>query len=147
MPQTVEISLRIPSLRVRREDSDAMETINNSDVRFCKQIEVDSIPKPGAVLTMSVNGGVIRIEDEFITSDAVEIDSVLWSVVEPTREGGSLRLKDVTLQLEPAGEISVEAVDPSLHKLREFTRTLYRIAYRIRTQANVPQKTAITLSA
>jgi len=27
MSQTVEISLRIPSLRVRREDTDALETI------------------------------------------------------------------------------------------------------------------------
>ena len=46
MPQTVEISLRIPSLRVRKEETDTLETINNSDIRFSKQIEVDSIPNP-----------------------------------------------------------------------------------------------------
>lgn len=57
MPQTVEISLRIPSLRVRREDTDTLETINNSDVRFCKCIEIESIPKPGVVLTMTTSTG------------------------------------------------------------------------------------------
>jgi len=57
MAQIVEISLRIPSLRVRREETDALETINNSDVRFSKQIEVESIPKPGVVLTMSMSSG------------------------------------------------------------------------------------------
>jgi hypothetical protein len=68
MPQTVEISLRIPSLRVRREDTDALETINNSDVRFCKHIEIDSIPKPGAVLTMAVSAGE-NFECEVLRSD------------------------------------------------------------------------------
>jgi hypothetical protein len=57
MAQTVEISLRIPSLRIRREDTDALETINNSDIRFSKQIEVDSIPKAGVVLTMAISSG------------------------------------------------------------------------------------------
>jgi hypothetical protein len=57
MAQTVEISLRIPSLRIRREDTDALETINNSDIRFSKQIEVDAIPKPGVVLTMAISSG------------------------------------------------------------------------------------------
>jgi hypothetical protein len=55
MSQTVEISLRIPSLRVQREGTDKLETINNSDVRFCKHIEIDSIPKPGTVLTMNAS--------------------------------------------------------------------------------------------
>jgi hypothetical protein len=57
MPQTVEISLRIPSLRIRRDDSDALETINNSDIRFSKQIELESIPKPGVVLKMAISSG------------------------------------------------------------------------------------------
>jgi hypothetical protein len=68
MAQTVEISLRIPSLRVRKEGKDEPETINNSDVRFCKQIEMESIPKPGVVLTMTVSGG-----DAF-TCDVVRSD-------------------------------------------------------------------------
>jgi hypothetical protein len=63
MPQTVEISLRIPSLRVQREGADKLETINNSDVRFCKHIEMESIPKPGVVLTMAVsNAGTFDCE-------------------------------------------------------------------------------------
>jgi len=57
MTQTVEISLRIPPLRVRREGKEALETIANNDVRFGKQIELDAIPKPGDVLTMTVSSG------------------------------------------------------------------------------------------
>ena len=57
MPQVVEISLRVPSLRVKREDKDDLETINNSDVRFSKPMEVESIPKPGTVLTVSISSG------------------------------------------------------------------------------------------
>jgi hypothetical protein len=54
MTQTVEISLRVPSLRVKREGKDAPETISNSDVRFIKRIDVDSIPKAGTVLSMDI---------------------------------------------------------------------------------------------
>ena len=68
MAQTVEISLRIPSLRVRREDTDALETINNSDVRFCKRIELASIPKAGVMLTMETSAGD-SFECEVIRSD------------------------------------------------------------------------------
>jgi hypothetical protein len=68
MPQTVEISLRIPSLRVRREDTDSLETINNSDIRFSKQIEVDTIPKPGVVLTMAISSGE-TFECDVVRSD------------------------------------------------------------------------------
>jgi hypothetical protein len=68
MPQSVEISLRVPSLRVKREDKDDLETINNSDVRFSKAIDVDSIPKPGTVLTMSISSGE-SFDCEVIRSD------------------------------------------------------------------------------
>ena len=57
MTQTVEISLRIPSLRIRREGKEAPETIANSDVRFGKQVELEAIPRPGDVLTMMVSSG------------------------------------------------------------------------------------------
>jgi len=57
MAQTVEISLRIPSLRVRREGKEAPETIANSDVRFAKRVELQAIPKPGETLTMTVSSG------------------------------------------------------------------------------------------
>ena len=68
MPQTVEISLRIPSLRVRREGKEGLETIANSDVRFSKRIEVASVPKPGDVLTMAVSSGG-TFECDVIRSD------------------------------------------------------------------------------
>lgn len=57
MAQTVEISLRIPSLRVRREGQDEPETIANGEVRFTKRIELEAIPKAGVVLTMAVSSG------------------------------------------------------------------------------------------
>jgi hypothetical protein len=57
MAQTVEISLRIPSLRIRREGKEALQTIANSDVRFRKQVELERIPKPGHTLEMSVSSG------------------------------------------------------------------------------------------
>ena len=68
MAQTVEISLRIPSLRVKRDGKDAPETIANSDVRFIKLIEVETIPKPGTMLTMSV-GTEWTFECEVVRSD------------------------------------------------------------------------------
>jgi hypothetical protein len=55
--QIVEIMLRIPSLRVQREGKDAPETISNGDVRFSKRVELDSIPKAGVVLEMSMSAG------------------------------------------------------------------------------------------
>jgi len=57
MAQTVEISLRIPSLRVRREGKEAPETIANSDVRFAKRVELQAIPTPGETLTMTISSG------------------------------------------------------------------------------------------
>ena len=57
MAQTVEISLRVPSLRVRREGKDTPESISNSDSRFSKRVELESIPKAGEVLEMSMSAG------------------------------------------------------------------------------------------
>ncbi len=63
MTHTLEISLRIPSLRVRREGQEALETIVNTDIRFTKQIELDAVPKVGDVLTMTVgSGGTFQCE-------------------------------------------------------------------------------------
>jgi hypothetical protein len=66
--QTVEISLRIPSLRVRKEGQDTPETISNSDVRFIKRIELDSIPKANAMLEMSMSTGP-TFQCEVVRSD------------------------------------------------------------------------------
>ena len=68
MTHTLEISLRIPSLRVRREGKDAPETIANSDVRFTKRIQLDAVPKLGDVLTMTV-GSSGTFQCEVIRSD------------------------------------------------------------------------------
>ena len=63
-----EISLRIPSLRVRREGKDSPETIANSDVRFIKHVELQSVPKPGDVLTMMI-GADASFQCEVVRSD------------------------------------------------------------------------------
>jgi hypothetical protein len=55
--QIVEINLRIPSLRIRREGQENPETISNSEVRFTKKVEVETIPKIGEVLEMSMGPG------------------------------------------------------------------------------------------
>jgi nucleoside recognition membrane protein YjiH len=68
MAQTVEISLRIPSLRVRREGKEDPETIANGDVRFIKQVELTAIPKAGESLTMTV-GSSDSFACEVVRSD------------------------------------------------------------------------------
>ena len=68
MAQTVEISLRIPSLRIRKEGKDTPETTSNSDVRFTKKLDLDSIPKTGVVLEMSMSAGA-PFQCEVVRSD------------------------------------------------------------------------------
>ena len=63
MTHTVEISLRIPSLRARREGADTPGTIANNDVRFIKHVELEAIPKQGDVLNMTVaSAGTFQCE-------------------------------------------------------------------------------------
>lgn len=68
MSQIVEIRLRIPSLRIAGKDTDVPRTINNAEIRFCKQIEVEAIPKPGVVLTMSSSDGA-TFDSEVLRAD------------------------------------------------------------------------------
>jgi len=68
MAQTVEISLRIPSLRVKNEGTGVAETITNSDVRFSTQMDLPSVPKPGAILEMTAGSGQ-PFECEVVRSD------------------------------------------------------------------------------
>ena len=68
MPQTVEISLRIPSLRIRREGKEDPETIANNDVRFSKQVVLDTIPKAGAIINMEISSGA-KFDCEVVRSD------------------------------------------------------------------------------
>jgi len=63
-----EISLRIPSLRVRREVKDSPETIANGDVRFIKLVELERVPKSGDVLTMTI-GSAASFQCEVVRSD------------------------------------------------------------------------------
>ncbi len=50
MPQLVNINLRIPSLTFGPNK----ERIQNDAVRFIREMEVDTIPKPGEVLDITI---------------------------------------------------------------------------------------------
>ncbi len=63
MTHTVEISLKIPSLRAKREGQENKATIANDGVRFIKHVDVESVPQRGDVLTMTVgSGGTFQCE-------------------------------------------------------------------------------------
>jgi hypothetical protein len=68
MAQTVELNLRIPSLRLPREGSKDAQTITNSEVRFIKRVEFDTIPKPGAILTVAV-GPDLTVDCEVVRAE------------------------------------------------------------------------------
>ena len=57
MAQTVEIRLRIPSLRAHGQRTESPTVIANADVRFIKQVELADIPRPGELLTMTTQSG------------------------------------------------------------------------------------------
>lgn len=68
MAHTVEISLRIPSLRVRKEETGVAETIANGEVRFSTHVDLETVPKPGAILALAV-GSSQPFECEVVRSD------------------------------------------------------------------------------
>lgn len=57
MPQIVEISLRLPSLRWRVTESSEETLVDNKDVRFTKRVELPAIPKPGDMVAMTAGDG------------------------------------------------------------------------------------------
>jgi hypothetical protein len=60
---------------MRREDKDVLETISNSDTRFIKRIELDSIPKAGVVLAMEA-GSSSSFECQVVRSDWHETKNI-----------------------------------------------------------------------
>jgi hypothetical protein len=56
MAMEVEVSLRVPNMKVRALDENGYP-IDHSAVRFKKMITVPSIPKPGEVLSLSTRTG------------------------------------------------------------------------------------------
>ena len=68
MIHTVEIKLRVPSLRLERAQRDAA-TIANDDVRFIKHVELEAIPQPGDVLTMTIESSGATFQCEVVRSD------------------------------------------------------------------------------
>jgi hypothetical protein len=68
MIQTVEIKLRIPSVRVQRAQRDS-PTIAKEDVRFIKRVELEGIPQQGDVLTMTIESSGDTFPCEVLRSD------------------------------------------------------------------------------
>ena len=58
MPQLVEINLRLPSFRAKPVDPAPPKVVDNSGIRFTKRVELDDVPKPGQIITMSAAGSV-----------------------------------------------------------------------------------------
>lgn len=58
MPQVVEINLRLPSFRTKATEEAQAEVVDNNDLRFTKQLEIATIPKPGETLMMSAESGL-----------------------------------------------------------------------------------------
>ena len=56
MPQQVEVSLRVPNLKVRVRDEDGYP-IDHSSVRFKKLVVVPAIPAPGDPLQLTTRSG------------------------------------------------------------------------------------------
>src|SRR3712207_8528154 len=56
MPMEVEVSLRVPNMKVRALDENGYP-IDHSAVRFKKMIVVPSIPKPGDSLPLTTRTG------------------------------------------------------------------------------------------
>lgn len=52
----VEVSLRVPNMKVRVLDANGYP-LDHSTVRFKKQIEVPSLPKPGTMLDLATQSG------------------------------------------------------------------------------------------
>jgi hypothetical protein len=68
MTHTVEVRLKIPSLRAQRERTDSPSKIANDDVRFIKQVALEGIPQAGAVLTMTI-GSAETFQCEVVRSE------------------------------------------------------------------------------
>jgi hypothetical protein len=56
MAMEVEVSLRIPNMKVRALDENGYP-IDNSTVRFKKRVTVATIPKPGDALQLTTRSG------------------------------------------------------------------------------------------
>jgi hypothetical protein len=56
MPMEVEVSLRVPNMKVRALDENGYP-IDHSAVRFKKMIVVPTIPKPGEPISLTTRSG------------------------------------------------------------------------------------------
>jgi hypothetical protein len=68
MIQTVEVRLKIPSLRARREGTDSPSKVANADVRFIKHVALEAIPQAGDLLTMTI-GSAAAFQCEVVRSE------------------------------------------------------------------------------
>ena len=67
MSREVEVSLRVPNMKVRALDENGYP-IDHSAVRFRKLIEVEKIPKPGDVMQLETSSGR-TLESKVVRAD------------------------------------------------------------------------------
>jgi hypothetical protein len=70
MSREVEVSLRVPNMKVRALDENGYP-IDHANVRFRKMINVPAIPKPDATLELDTRSGKI-IQARVVRSDWIE---------------------------------------------------------------------------
>ena len=99
------------------------------------------------VRSLSRPGESFELADTFITANDGTVENVYWSLQHPSTQDGEISLGPVRLRIEPPGEVSVEAVDPTPHRLREFAQTLYRVTVRYSTRNNTPLTIKTTIGA
>jgi hypothetical protein len=69
MPMEVEVSLRVPNMKIRALDEHGYP-IDHSAVRFRKLMVVPSIPKPGEILSLTTRiGGPCQYANRSITQE------------------------------------------------------------------------------
>ncbi len=119
------------------------------DSRQCA-FDMTSAYPPEAKLTkwtraLSVKNQTGEFVDEFVTSEPVTIENVVWSVLKPERRDNTVTCGPVTLSFDSGVDLTIEAIDPKAHGLRDYAEPLYRIGFTLpKTVANVP--TRFTLS-
>lgn len=114
--------------------------------------DMTSAYPPQAKLTqwtraLTVKNQTAEIIDTFITSEPVIIDNVVWSVIKPQTTGNTINCGPVTFKFDSDVVVTIEEVDPHAHHLRDFSKTLYRIGFRLPTTiAGIPSRFTLRIS-
>src|SRR5438128_939739 len=94
MPVVVEVSLRLPNVRVRSEDQPPdHRAIDHAAVRFRKRVELPALPAPGDKLELATRSGNL-IPCEVVRSDWSEREELFVLACRYVGRGMSAELRD-----------------------------------------------------